>query len=242
MTAADRYLDAAAAAVDALRAQATEIESAAELIAASLAQGGVVHVAGSGHSQLVAHEIAARAGGLAAVQPVADPALSPAAGSAASHLERLEGYAEIVLEISDCRPGEVLVVVSNSGINAVPVELALGGRARGVTVVAVTSLLHARRTASRHPSGAHLHEVADLVLDTGAPFGDVAIEVGTTPLGPLSTALGMTLIHAVLCRAAELLVERGFPVPALISQNRDAGPDINAEVVARYRDRQRWTR
>lgn len=242
MNAAERYLETAAAAVDRLRGQHEPIERAAQLLAASVGQGGVLHVAGSGHSQLVALELAVRAGGLAAVQAIADPALGPGAGSLAAHLERLPGYAAAVLDASDCRPGEVLAVVSNSGINPVPVELALEGRERGLHVVAVTSLAHAAVVGSRHPDGLRLHELAAVVIDTGAPPGDTALQVAGIGVGPLSTQLGIAVLHAVACRAVEVLAAQGSPAPVLISQNLAHGPDVNAALLARYRDRGRWTR
>ena len=242
MNAADRYLQTAAAAVDALRGQHEPIERAATLVATSIAQGGVLHVTGSGHSQLVALELAVRAGGLATVQAIADPALGPGAGSLAAHLERLPGYAPAVLEASDCRPGEVLVVVSNSGINPVPVELAQQGRDRDLRVVAVTSLAHSRGVASRHPDGHRLHELAEIVIDTAAPPGDTALQVAERWIGPLSTQLGIAVLHAMTCRVVELLAAQGHAAPVLTSQNLEHGPDINAALLAQYRDRGRWTR
>lgn len=242
MNAAERYLQIAAAAVDRLRGQDEQIERAAQLLATSIEQGGVLHVAGSGHSQLVALELAVRAGGLAAVQAIADPALGPGAGSLAGHLERLPGYASAVLEASDCRAGEVLVVVSNSGINPVPVELAREGRDRGLHVVAVTSLAHAGSVASRHPDGHRMHDLAEIVIDTGAPPGDTALQVAGLGIGPLSTQLGIAVLHAMTCRVVELLAGRGPGAPVLISQNLEHGPDVNAALLARYRDRGRWTR
>ena len=242
MNAAERYLETAASAIDRLRAQHEPIERAAQLLATSIGHGGVLHVTGSGHSQLVALELAVRAGGLAAVQAIADPALGPGAGSLGAHLERLPGYAPAVLEASDCQPGEVLVIVSNSGINPVPVELAREGRERGLHVVAVTSLAHAGRVASRHPDGHRLHELAEVVIDTGAPAGDTALEIAGIGIGPLSTQLGIAVLHAMACRVVEVLAAQGHAAPVLTSQNLEHGPDVNAPLLARYRDRGRWTR
>jgi uncharacterized phosphosugar-binding protein len=242
MNAAERYLTALTAAVDGLGGRVDDLEEVAARIADSLADGGVLHVVGSGHSQLVALEVAARAGGLAPVQAIADPALGPAAGEPASRLERLHGYAGALLDASGCRPGEVLVVVSHSGINPLPVELALEGRDRGLLVVAVTSLAHAAATPSRHADGRKLHEIAEVVLDSGAPLGDAVVAVDGERVGAVSTVLAIALLHAAIARAAELLADRGHPVPALVSHNLPTGPDVNAALVERYRHRTRWTR
>jgi uncharacterized phosphosugar-binding protein len=242
VTAADRYLTTVGDALAALREQAETIERTATLVADSLRDDGVLHVAGCGHSQLAALELAARAGGLAAVQAIADPALGPAAGQTGGRLERLHGYAAAILEGSDCRPGEVLVVVSHSGINPVPVELALEGRQRGLRVVGVTSVAHANAVPSRHADGRKLHEVAEVVLDTGAPQGDAAVALDGARVGPVSTTLAIVLLHAVTARAAELLLAREEPAPVLVSHNLSIGPEVNAALVSRYRHRARWMR
>jgi uncharacterized phosphosugar-binding protein len=242
VNAGDRYLAALADAVAGLRRQRAALERTAELIADSLAEGGVLHVAGCGHSQLVALETAARAGGLAAVQAIADPALGPAAGPPGGQLERLHGYAAAILDSSDCRPGEVLVVVSHSGINAVPVELALEGRDRGLRVVGVTSAAHATAVPSRHAHGHKLHEVVEVLLDTGAPEGDAVVALDGARVGPVSTGLAVALLHAATARASELLLTRGAAAPVLASRNLPAGPVVNAALVTRYRDRARWMR
>src|SRR5215212_6772937 len=112
----DRYVDAASHALG----------EAAAMVAASVAAGGVLHLFGAGHSQLLVLDAFTRAGGLACVNPILDPALSPATGLELARVERTSGRAAAVLEGEDLRPGEVVLVVSNSGVNAVPVEIALG--------------------------------------------------------------------------------------------------------------------
>lgn len=237
-TAATAYLDALRDHLGAaITREAAHVEAAADAIATSIAAGGVLHLFGTGHSQLVALELAERAAGLAAVRAIADPALSPVAGRRGADTERLPGYGRIVLDTEDLRTGEVLVVVSNSGINAVPVDVAHGAAERGLHVVAVTSLAHGAASPARHPSGKRLHEVAHTTIDTGSPAGDAAIALADgTPTGPLSTVLAAALLHAVASRAAELLLDRGERPPVLVSQNL-ADADVNAGLLARYADR-----
>ncbi|MFU8839764.1 MAG: sugar isomerase domain-containing protein [Nitriliruptoraceae bacterium] len=229
-----RYLEAA------YRRNAEVIELVAERAADSVRQGGIVHVFGCGHSQLVALEVCDRAGGLASLRAIADPALAPTQGARATLTERLPGYGNVVLESEDLRPGEVLVVVSNSGINAAPIEVAAGAVERGLVVVAVTSREHSDAVTSRHPSGVRLHEVAEVTLDTGVPAGDASVQLADgTGVGPLSTIVASALLHAVFTAASARLADAGEEVPVLRSQNLDGPEDPNAAVLARYADRRR---
>jgi uncharacterized phosphosugar-binding protein len=237
----DRYAEAASSALgEVAGTQGQALEEVARLVAASVAAGGVLHLFGAGHSQLLALDAYARAGGLACVHPILDPALSPAAGLQVSPVERAEGRAAAILEGEDLRAGEVAVVVSNSGVNAVPVEVALGCRDRGLRVVALTNLEQAKATAPRHSSGARLHELADVVIDNRCPPGDAALELASgTRVAPLTTVVGAAVVAALCARVAELLEQQGHTPPVLASQNLD-GPSVaddNAALMARHADR-----
>jgi uncharacterized phosphosugar-binding protein len=197
-------------------AEHASIERAAQLAAESIASGGVLHIFGTGHSHMIALEAFGRAGGLAAVNAIVDFALTPLSQGRDGVLERLHGYADVLLETEDLRAGEVVVVVSNSGINAVPIEFALGCKQRGLHVVAVTSLTHSRSSPSRHASGRKLYEVADLVIDNHGPSGDAAISLtGDIAVGPTSTVAGAAIVNALTARIAQLLTERGVETPVL---------------------------
>jgi uncharacterized phosphosugar-binding protein len=237
----DRYAAAAGHALGEVAAtQGEALEEAAGLVAASVAAGGVLHLFGAGHSQLLALDAYARAGGLACVNPILDPTLSPATGLELARVERTEGRAESILAGEDLRPGEVVVVISNSGVNAVPVEVALGCRERGLGVVALTNLEQAKATAPRHPSGARLHEQADVVIDNRCPPGDAAVTLASGDrVGPLTTVVGAAVVAALCARVAELLLEQGRRPPVLASQNLDGRPaaETNAELLAPYLER-----
>ncbi|MBV1940237.1 sugar isomerase domain-containing protein [Streptomyces sp. BV286] len=220
-------------------AERPAIERAARAVADSVAAGGVVHYFGSGHSQLVAIEPLLRAGGLAPVNVIADPALSPVAPRHAGAAERVSGYAAAILSTADIRAGEVVVVVSNSGINAVPVEFALGVRELGAIVVAVTSRAHSLAAGSRHAEGLRLLDVADIVIDTHGRPGDAVVPLGDLTVGALSTVVGAAIVNAMTCRAAELLAEHhGQAPPLIVSQNtaEDAEHHNNA-LLDKVRDR-----
>jgi uncharacterized phosphosugar-binding protein len=243
MTAIDRYFESATATLAEVAAsQGEALEAAARLVADSVAGGGVLHLFGAGHSQLVALDAYLRAGGLACVNPIVDPALAPAAGLDVARVERTPGHAATLLEGEDLRPGEVVVVVSNSGVNPVPVEVALGCRDRGLQVVAVTNVEQAKATAARHASGAKLHELADVVLDNRCPPGDAAVTLpGGDAVGPTTTVVGAAVVAALAARVAELLAERGATVPVLASQNLDGrdAAERNQTLLRAYRGRTR---
>jgi len=220
-------------------AERPSIERAARAVAESVAAGGVVHYFGSGHSQLVAVEPLMRAGGLASVDVIADPALSPAAPRHAGAAERVSGYAAAILRTADIRPGEVVVVISHSGINAVPVEFAVGARESGATVVAVTSRAHSLAAESRHTGGLRLLDAADIVIDTHGRPGDTVVPLGDLAVGALSTVLGTALVNALTCRAAQLIAEHhGQTPPLIVSQNTgDDAERRNSALLERFKDR-----
>lgn len=210
------------------RSQSEVLKRAARLTAERLMQGGLLHVFGTGHSHLLVEEIFFRAGGLVPVNAILDPGLMlhlSALGS--TQLERLPGYARIVLNRYDLRPGDVLLVISNSGRNVVPIEAALLGREKGLLVIAMTSAETYRNLPSRHLSGKRLAEVADLVIDTCVPEGDAALLLPGMEerIGPVSTIIGAALIQAYICEIVQEMLAHNFPPKILISANVDDEQD-----------------
>lgn len=222
------------------RTQAEPLERAARAVFASLRNGGVFHVFGGGHSHALAEEAYHRAGGLVPVNAIQEVFLTPLTPPRTSgELERVPGLARIILDGHDLRPGEALMVISNSGINAVPVEMALEGKARGLTVIALTSLRHSRAAASRHPSGRRLFEVADLVLDNCGEPGDGAVRYEGLEgrVGPTSLLAGAFLVNSLVCRVVELFLESGLTPPVYRSANLPGGDEHNRRLEAKYRGR-----
>jgi len=239
------YIEAARQALDRLtRDESASIRTAAATVADALDAGGVLHVFGAGHSHLLAEEAFYRAGGLAAINPILDLRLMFFDGALAStRAEREPGYAARILEREDVRAVDAAIVASNSGRNAVPIDMALELRARGVTVIAITSLAHSKAVATRHASGRKLYEIADIVIDTEIPAGDAAIALPGSAfrMGPLSTVVGAAIVHSVLIEAAALLVERGREPPVLPSANLDTTSQEDLErPLARYAGRIRY--
>jgi len=220
--------------------QAENLERAAQAVFASLRKGGVFHVFGSGHSHAVGEEAYHRAGGLVPVNAIQETFLTPLTPPRTSgQLERISGLAKIILDGHDLRAGEVLMVISNSGINAVPVEMVLEGKARGLTVIALTSLRHSQSVSSRHESGKRLFEIADIVLDNCGEPGDGAVHYAGFQgmVGPTSLLAGAYLVNSLACRVVELFVTNGIEPPVYLSANVPGGDEHNRGLEARYRGR-----
>lgn len=235
----ERYFDQLEILMAALREQGPNIEKAARMIADCIAAGGVVHVFGSGHSHMMAEEVFHRAGGLFAFNAMLDINLTTLGSLNAGMVERAEGYAKVVLTSFGVRPGEIVVIISNSGINPVPIELANEARKLGAKAIAITSAANYRNAATRHSSGQKLTDVADLVIDSGVPVGDAILELDglETKVAASSTALGAALMNAIVAQTTEDLLTLGYPPPAIVSQNVPGGDEHNAALAERYRSR-----
>lgn len=211
--------------------QQEPIQQAARAIADHIAGGGILYLLGSGHSIAVAMEAYHRAGGLAPVDVIHDPTFGRA--------ERLEGYAERLLKDYSIQPGGVVVIISNSGRNALPIEVALWCKERGVTTVAITSLAHSKSATSRHGSGKRLFEIADIVIDNCGVPGDAILEIDGLPgkAIPTSGIAGMFIIDSVMAQTIENLAKLGETPPVFISANVDGGDEHNEKLYAKYWDR-----
>jgi len=222
------------------QSQAEAIDKAADLIFSSLAADGVLHIFGSGHSHSVAEEAFHRAGGLVPVNTMTEPFLSPLTSPKKSgRLERLSGLAAILLDYHEPRPDEVLIIVSNAGINPVPVELALEAKKRELTVIAITSLRHAQAVASRHPSGQRLFEVADLVIDNFGEAGDGALTFPglAATVGPTSLVAGAFIVNSIVCGVVARFLAKGLTPPVYLSANLPGGDEHNRQLEAKYKGR-----
>lgn len=220
MSFAKRYFDLIRDLLD--RLEPDQIRRAAEIVAASLEVGGIVHVFGTGHSSLLAQEPFYRAGGLVAVNPLLDPRLGFELGAVEStEFERRPEPAGELAERAGFPKGDAGIVISNSGRNALPVEMALRMKAAGMKVIGLTNLHLSRAAPPRHASGRRLFEVVDAVLDNHGPREDASVVVPGIDrlLGPLSTIAGAALLHAVFLEAAAALAARGKPRAVFASAN-----------------------
>ncbi|MEU4608665.1 SIS domain-containing protein [Kribbella sp. NPDC023972] len=203
------------------RAAETQVDAigrAAELVV----NAKVFWVFGTGHSHVIAEELYGRAGGLADVRAVLEPGLMLHEGLLKSSLlERLPGLADVLLQTNDIGPDDVVLIASNSGRNAVPVEFAVGARAKGAKVIALTSLKHSTAVSSRAPSGQRLFEVVDVVIDNCGEPGDALIDVTGSPerTGATSTLVGALLVQALTVEIVTRLTTRGQTPNILRSLN-----------------------
>lgn len=223
---------------------AATLKTGGELIGKSIANGGVLHTFGSGHSEVIGREIIGRAGGLMAVSGIFDPG--------AGFSENIVGYGTRLAERYDhtngLHAGEVIIVISNSGKNASPIEVALHAKQKGMTVIALTSVAMSTTSTTVHPGGQNLHAVADHVLDNLGVSGDAIVELNNGKLaglpadasamaGPTSTLIGSTLLNLLVLEAMTWLRDNGHELPVVRSQNLPGGMEANIELSKRYRTR-----
>lgn len=240
MTASEQYLSNLSALLARIReTQGPAMETAARRIADAVRDGHLLYTFGTGHGHLLALELFYRAGGLAPVCPILDEKLMLHVSAAGSTLEeRDESWVPRLLERYPLAKGDVLIISSNSGRNAVPVLLARAARDLGVYVIALTSMAHSSSVSGRNSAGLRLFEVADLTLDNGGIPGDAAISFADgTRTGATSTAAGAAILQAVICRVHEIALAEGFTADFFVSSNIDGGDAVNNRLVEKYKDR-----
>jgi uncharacterized phosphosugar-binding protein len=210
------------------------IKQLAPILGASIARGEVIHTFGSGHSEIIAREIVGRAGGLVCITSINDPT--------AGFIENLVGYGTALVERYDrqyeLRAGEVVIVISNSGKNASPIEVALHAKKKGCVVVGLTSLQMSSTAKTVHPGGKNLHALSDFVLDNGGVPGDTILPVTDKIMsGPTSTFVGASILNWLMLETMEWLRDHGHDLPVLRSQNIPGAIDHNRAVGAKYKHR-----
>ncbi|OEV05097.1 SIS domain-containing protein [Streptomyces oceani] len=237
------YLDAAIRLLtEVRRTEHGGVRTAAGILGDAVERGARLFVFGAGHSALPAQDVVYRAGGLAVFNLLSVPGLvgvdvRPA--TLGSALERVSGLASTVLDASPARSGDVLIVISLSGRNELPVEMAMTARARGLRVIGLTSTAYARETTSRHSSGSFLVDHCEVVLDNHVPVGDAELTTPgiPAPFAPASTVVTSALIQAMVAETVGELRSRGLEPPLLRSGNVDGGHEWNARVLSDHADR-----
>ncbi|MCC7450313.1 MAG: SIS domain-containing protein [Anaerolineae bacterium] len=233
--------DYLAAATDILkqidRTQRVPITQAAQIMADSIAADGLVHLFGAGHSALPVAEAYPKCGNIVGFHPMVELALMNFTNVIGSNgiaqftfLERAEGYGRAILDSHILKPQDVMLIFSQSGINALALDMALGAHERGLQVVAVTSVSQCSQLPPRHSSGKRLTDVADIVIDNCVPFGDVTIRIDgmDEPMGPASTLASMAIVNTLIVEVARALIKRGErPIvnPTLNAPGGVAGAD-----------------
>lgn len=234
-TPAEAYLETARQMLDrATAVNAAVLKTAGALVGQSIADGGVLHTFGSGHSEIIGREIIGRAGGLMPVSGIFDPGMG--------FSENVVGYgtrlAERYHNTNRLNAKEIIIVISNSGKNASPIEVALYAKQKDLTVIALTSLAMSKTATTVHPGGQNLHAVADHVLDNLGVAGDAIVDItAAQKAGPTSTFIGATLLNLLALEAMTWLRDHGHELPVVRSQNLPGGMAANIELSQRYRTR-----
>ncbi|QQE12017.1 SIS domain-containing protein [Planctomycetota bacterium] len=238
MKPSESYLKKCYGLIDAVEKQLPVIREVAERFAETILAGRMVHVFGSGHSRIMVEEMWPRYGSYPGFNPMVELSLSfhhPVVGSngqrQAMYLENVEGLADRILRNYEFDEVDSALVVSSSGCNIVPIEMAEGFKKRGVFVVALVSELHSEVSESKREDGMKLTDFADLVLDTGAPVGDamVRIEGMEQPVSPGSTVGGCMVVNVIKAELAEILTEAGQP-PRALAAGAVVGGERAAEI------------
>ena len=239
MTAAGAWFrDAAAILARVEETQSDGIETASQWCADAIASDGLVHLFGTGHSRMPVEEMFPRYGSYPGFNPIVELSMTfhtqvvGANGQRqAMFIERQSGLAEVILSNFTFGPRDLMIVFSASGLTAVPVEMAKGAKARGLRVIAVTSVAQSMSSEPEPAAGQRLLEVADLVLDLCSPHADATVHITglESPVGPLSTVGAVAIVNAIKSRTAELLVERGA-MPPVISRASAVGPERSREL------------
>ena len=210
----------------------TSLPKAVQLFANAIMENKIVHTFGTGHSHIIGLELFARAGGLANVNAMLDSSLIAIEGARRSaKMERISGLASVIWEQHTINEGDIFLIISNSGRNAMPNEMALLAKNAGHKVIAITSIEQSKKYPSRIKGLPKLYEIADIVLDNCAPTGDGILTVGGKLVGAASTLTGCFLANQVSTDAMIIAESNGCILPIYSSQNIDGhnNEDLYAE-------------
>jgi len=222
--------------------EASAIDQASQLIAEAVEKGNRIFGFGCSHSSLPIQDVVYRAGGFMLMNPIyahgiAHLDVHPT--TMTSGIEKLVGYAKVILDNQPIQPGDVLIIISVSGRNAVPIEMAQLARERGVKVIGVTSRKYSQGVESRHPSGKKMHDFADVVIDNKVGKGDALLSMDglNTKFTPASGITSAAIMHCLTTATIEKLLQKGITPPVFIAANVDGGAEHNQKLLTEYRDR-----
>jgi uncharacterized phosphosugar-binding protein len=217
--------------------QSGVMRSASEILAQTIRQDGLIYTFGSGHSQSVALEPFHRSGSPACVSAILDDSFNfkPTA-RAATEIERLEGYAQIIMFRHNITEKDCLIVVSNSGRNPAGIDAAAYAKKAGAKIIIITALQAHQKTTSRHSSGKMLRDFGDVIIDNCVNKQETALKLNGKDIAPVSTLAGAAIINGIMYQACSILSGEGFDIPFYLSSN-DGGDENNAKLAARYKNR-----
>ena len=212
------------------------IEKGAKLMADAVQNGHTLYTFGTGHSHMIGQDVYARAGGYAKIYPIIEIEMTLATHPTKStHVERTAAYADVLDVLYHIEDGDVIIATSNSGRNPLVIEYMMRAKAKGAKIIAITSLSHSKTIKSRHESGKRLFELADVVLDNVAPYGDAGVDIDKeTRMGPISTLTGCYLAQLLMGCFVEDLKQRGVDAPVFKSSNMDGADAYNQKLFYAY--------
>lgn len=213
------------------------MQQVGEMIASKINDGGIVYLFGCGHSHIFAEDVFYRAGGLAPVAPILiEPLMLHEGGAASSQKERKNHYVQPFLKDYPITEKDVLIVFSTSGINPVPIDVAMYGKECGAATVALTSTAYAQSQMSRHEKGVFLKKVCDYVINNHVAPGDTTLEDPTSGIGyaPSSSVVGMSILHAIFAEVIHQLIETGKTPPVFLSGNIAGSDEHNKKLLKIY--------
>ncbi|MES1042538.1 SIS domain-containing protein [Peribacillus simplex] len=214
------------------------IKESVEHIAKAVMSDGIIHLFGSGHSHILTEEVFYRAGGLAAIRPIFVEDLMLFKGaSRSSQLERQNDLSEKFMHDEDIRPGDVCIVISSSGVNPVPIDVATIAKEKGALVIGLTSPEYAKSCPSRHKRKHYLHDVVDLVIDNHIAKGDTLLKSNNIPFGSGSTVVGAVLLNMIFTQVIQTIIESGETPPVFLSSNIEGADEHNQKIIAKYKTR-----
>ena len=246
MSVVDRYFEVLIEHFGEVRAtQAEAIDRAAEACARSIAADKLVFSFGTGHGALPALEMFPRTGTIVGFRPIVESTMisfhrvwGDMGARQYRFIHAVEGYGKAILRSHQLDPADSIVLFSHSGVNAVILDIALGAKEKGLTVIAVTSLPHSSASPSRRSSGKRLFEVADIVIDTRASLSDASIRIEglDAPVGANSTSVAIAIAHAIVAATAEKLVRLGVEPYVMVNPNTTGKEAANADNDRNYEE------
>ena len=216
--------------------QKTTLQQASQWMAETIISDRLIHTFGTGHSHMIGLELFTRAGGLANVNSILDSLVTTVEGARRSaEIERIPGVAQVLWDQHDIHPEDLMIVISNSGRNAMPIEMAQLAKAHGMRVIGISSVEQSSRYPSRHPNGKKLMEIVDILIDNCVPSGDGLMRIDGNLTGPASSISGILIVNILATEAMKIAAENDVKLPIYYSQNIDGYS--NEELYQKYGSR-----
>jgi len=208
--------------------QLGNIEKAARLMADSFEKGKILQAFGGGHSAAGAMELCARAGGFAPTKRLME--------FSNGEYEDVEGVGTVYMKGVDIQSDDIFVLISNSGRNPLPIEMAIEAKKKGAIIIVITSMETTKKVKSRHSGGKNLYEYADVVIDNCTVEGDCSVQLEgmDTKICAMSSIAVTTVVQEMVCQCAQMMIKDGFVPPISKSKNIDGGKEYNQKLYDEY--------